>query len=361
MSLRGEVIYLYAFDIGQEVVAAAVESRFARPGEPLDPRKRKTVPPDTVLYRPWSAEVPIEPVTVGSTPVSLETRIYDAGVVTVSARVPFTIHALIDLRKYHDPRTPTGEPLASVARRVCEQVRKILGDAVRGPTEIQGPESYTVFSLTDLGGEMEADRWITDHRAEVGGLLADLDPATVSESQLVETLQHRCSLERTDAVVIDWDAALAIELAGGMDEVLYVLEIANLQLQEWKVLDTVLDHHLNRAYDHFARRPGVFSFGWGSILRDLRRLRADTAKLTDEVSNISKFIGDWYLARVYQAAKDRFHLNGWWASIDQRLSQLDHIYGAMQADANERRMLWLELWIVILILLELILPLFTRG
>jgi hypothetical protein len=142
--------------------------------------------------------------------------------------------------------------------------------------------------------------------------------------------------------------------------VLYVLEIANLQLLEWKVLDAILDRHLSRAYDHFARRPGVFSLGWGGVLRDLRRLRADTAKLTDEVSNISKFIGDWYLARVYRAATERFHLDGWRASIDHRLSQLDRMYWAMHSDANDRRMLWLEVLIVLLIAVELSLSLFAR-
>jgi hypothetical protein len=147
-----------------------------------------------------------------------------------------------------------------------------------------------------------------------------------------------------------------------VDEVLYVLEVANLQLQEWKVLDGVLDHHLDHAYAHFARRPGVFSFGWGGVLRALRRLRADAARLNDEVSNISKFVGDWHLARVYQAARERFHLDGWRASVDHRLTQLDRMYGAMQADANDRRMLWLEVAIVALIAVELLLSLFAhRG
>lgn len=360
MPVRGEVVYLYAFDVGQEVVTATVGSRFTRRGEPPAPRRRKTVPPDAGLYRPLSADVSDEAADVTGLPLSLEARVFDAGVIAVSARGPVSVDSLSDLRAYHDPLTAGGEPLAGVARRVCERVLTALGDAVHGPTGIQGPETYTVFSLTDLGGETDVTRWVDDHRAEVAGLLAGLSPAAVSASQLDETLHHRCALERSDAVVIDWDAALVIDVAGRADEVLYVLEVANVQLQEWKVLDATLDRHLNRAYDHFACPPGVFSLGWGGILRDLRRLRADTARLTDEVSNISKYIGDWYLARVYQAAKERFHLDGWRASLDHRLSQLDRIYGAMQADANDRRMLWLELLIVVLIAVELLLTLFAR-
>ena len=360
MPLRGEVVYLFAFDVGQEVLTAAAGPRFVRTGGPTHPRRRKTLPPDVVLYRPLTADLPFESATVRGSPATTDARVYDAGVVTVVVRVPVSVESLVDLRAYHDPRTAAGEPLAAVARRACERVRDALGDAVRGASAIQGPEAYTVFRLTDLGGEADADRWVDDRRAEAAGLLADLDPAAVSDGQVNESLHHILTLERTDAVVIDWDAALAVDPAGEMDEVLYVLEIANLQLQEWKVLDAVLDRHLNHAYDHFARRPGLFSLGWGGVLRDLRRLRADTAKLTDEVSNISKFIGDWYLARVYQATRERFHLDGWRASVDHRLSQLDRIYAAMQADANDRRMLLLEVFIVLLIAVELILSLLVR-
>lgn len=361
MPVRGDVVYLYAFDVGQEVVTAAAGPRFTRAGEPQDRRRRKTVPPDAVLYRPLTAPPHPERVVVDGAEVSLDARVYDAGVIAVVVRAPFAVQSLADLRRCHSPGTAGGESLGAVARRVCERVRDELGAAVRGPSGVQGPEGYTVFALTDLGGETDAGRWVDDHRADAAGLLTDLDAAAVSDSHLADALRLRCSLERTDEVVIDWDAALLIDLAGGVDEVLYVLEVANLQLQEWKVLDAVLDHHLSRAYDHFARRPGLFSLGWGGILRDLRRLRADAARLSDEVSNISKFIGDWYLARVYQAARERFHLDGWRASVDQRLTQLDRMYGAMQADANDRRMLWLELLIVLLIAVELILSLLTRG
>ncbi len=360
MPLRGEVVYLFAFDVGREVLGEAAGPPFARRGGPADPRRRKTVPADDLLYRPFHVGLPFEPASVGDSPVSLDARVYDAGVIAVAARLPFTADRPDDLRRLHAPRTTGGEPLAAVAGRVCERVRAALGDALRGPTETRGPEAYTLFAFAHLGGEGDAGRWVDDHRAEVGGLLADLDPASLSESHLADTLRLRCSLERTDAVVIDWDAAVAVDLAGGVGEVIDVLEVANLQLLEWKVHDAVLDRHLNRAYDHFARRPGVFSFGWGRVLRELRQLRTDTARLTDEVSNISKFVGDWYLARVYQAARERFHLDGWRASLDHRLSQLDRVYGAMQADANDRRMLWLEVLIVLLIAVELLLNLFVR-
>jgi uncharacterized Rmd1/YagE family protein len=90
------------------------------------------------------------------------------------------------------------------------------------------------------------------------------------------------------------------------------------------------------------------------VLRQLRRFRVDVAKLTDEVTHITKFFGDWYLARVYLGARDRFYLDQWRASVEQRLAQLDKLYSVVHAEVNERRMLWLEIIIVIFFAIDLL-------
>ncbi|MBI2981975.1 MAG: hypothetical protein HYY44_06775, partial [Deltaproteobacteria bacterium] len=76
--------------------------------------------------------------------------------------------------------------------------------------------------------------------------------------------------------------------------------------------------------------------------------------------NISKFFGDWYLARVYLAARERFHLATWKESIQSRLSNLDHFYEVLRAEANESWMLVLELLIVLLFIADLA-AVFLKG
>jgi hypothetical protein len=85
----------------------------------------------------------------------------------------------------------------------------------------------------------------------------------------------------------------------------------------------------------------------------LRRFRVDATKLSDEVTHITKFFGDWYLARVYLGAQERFHLTQWRQSIEHRLGQLDEVYKVIQSDVYERRMLWLEIAVVICFLVDL--------
>jgi hypothetical protein len=136
--------------------------------------------------------------------------------------------------------------------------------------------------------------------------------------------------------------------------VLYVLELANLQLEEYRMMDQRLDRYLDRAYDDLRKRPfGLLGVRTG-FLDTLRLLRVDVAKLNDEVTHISKFFGDWYLARVYLGARERFHLGQWQQSVAGRLGQLDELYSVANADVNNRRMVWLETLIVILFLVDLL-------
>jgi uncharacterized Rmd1/YagE family protein len=82
--------------------------------------------------------------------------------------------------------------------------------------------------------------------------------------------------------------------------------------------------------------------------------------LTDEVTHITKFFGDWHLARVYLGARDRFYLDQWRQSVEDRLAQLDKLYSVVHAEIAEKRMLWLEIIIVIFFALDLAIMLFVK-
>jgi len=228
------------------------------------------------------------------------------------------------------------------------------------PGPVTDPEAYTAFYLSDLGTERDANRWLADRRREVAGLLTETPPEQLSDAQVDEVLRLRRSFEKTDLVVIDWDAALVIDLDGYAEDTLFVLELANLQLEEFQWMDRALDRYLDRAYEDLARRRWWAIGGAGAVLRSLRQLRIDLAKLADEVTHTTKFIGDWHLARVYLMARERFHLDQWRASVEQRLGQLDDLYTLTRGEVHDRRMLWLEIVIVVFFALDLLLLLLRR-
>jgi hypothetical protein len=206
----------------------------------------------------------------------------------------------------------------------------------------------------------DVNAWLAHNRRAVAELLTEARPDTLSESQIAEVLRVGRSYANSDLVVIDWDAALVVDLEGYVDDVLYVLELANLQLEEYRAMDHKLDRYLDRAYDDVRhRRFGMFGT-YSATLGKLRLFRVDVTKLNDEVTHISKFIGDWYLARVYLGAGERFYLSQWRKSVEDRLGQLDELYTVINADINNRRMTWLELLIVIFFAIDLVMLAFLK-
>ena len=84
-----------------------------------------------------------------------------------------------------------------------------------GPTEFPpAPEAYTVFCLTEIDGAQDVTAWLEGQRREAAGLLTETAPEKLSEAQVAEVLRIQRSFEKTDLVVIDWDAALVDRFDG---------------------------------------------------------------------------------------------------------------------------------------------------
>ena len=90
------------------------------------------------------------------------------------------------------------------------------------------------------------------------------------------------------------------------------------------------------------------------MLAELREIRMDLTKVADELSNITKFFGDWHLARIYMGCAARFHLRQWEDVVSQKLRALDGLYTILQQDSMNRVMLLLEIGIVALFVIDLV-------
>lgn len=357
--MKGEVVYLYAFDVANEIEVGRVQEILTSKPVPYEIRTDRTYPQDVPLYKPLSIESP-SPGTLGGRPVRLLIRIYEVGVVSIVIRVGFSVEKLTDLLPLHKPTFDNGQSFHQLARTLCEDVCRGLKDAlVRGSLPTQ-PEAYTVFCLTEIAEVTDVNSWLGQQSREVAGLLTETEPQKLSDTHVTEVLRLRYSMEKSDVVVIDWDAALVVELDGYLDDVLYVLELANLQLEEFRMMDQKLDRYLNRAYIDLNRRSyGLFGIT-SPVLHTLRLFRIDLTRLTDEVTHISKFFGDWYLARVYLGARERFHLDHWRSSVEDRLGQLDTLYTVVETEINNKKMFWLEVIIVVFFAIDIVTILFFK-
>src|ERR1043166_4533484 len=102
--MKGEVVYLYAFDVANEIITARVEEILSEKPFPFEIRMDRTLPKDMPLYKPLAIEP--HPLTerLWGAPVRLLIRIYDVGVVTVMMRVAFEAASVDDLLAFHNPK-----------------------------------------------------------------------------------------------------------------------------------------------------------------------------------------------------------------------------------------------------------------
>lgn len=195
------------------------------------------------------------------------------------------------------------------------------------------------------------------HLAQI--LRAERTP--LSEQEVADAVACRISFGQADAAVIDWHSAVLF--GKEMDDVRAVLEFANVELLEMRMLDEQLDRALDEGYEALSRKPRLLSLP-GSHEKDLRhiaQLQVDSALIFERVTNTLKLLGDQYLARVYRLVSQRFHLEAWDASILRKLQTLESIYGKMSDRAGTRRMEVLEWIIIILITLSIALPFLPMG
>lgn len=70
--------------------------------------------------------------------------------------------------------------------------------------------------------------------------------------------------------------------------------------------------------------------------------------MTDVLTNTAKFIGEWYLAKLYNSCKYKFHLMKWEKNIKRKISTLNELYIVLNNAIHDRKMFILEFSIVLL-------------
>jgi len=355
----GEVVYIYAFDVAYDMSRTQINELLGQPVAQFAVDASKRSPRHLFFYKPQMVRLPpqerIGPH--GAVRVDRVVKILPVGAISITVRVPFAVNRVEDLVEYHDLEFTNGA-LQDEVRRLAEEVRQALQPhLIRPVAQLAQEEAYTVFCIqsplaTTEGAPLNAEEWLRTQRREVASLLTqepDIDHLSAQEAD--ESTGRYLTYYEHDLVVMDWDAALIVDQPENFDETLYVMELANLQLAELEAYDKMLDDALVRSYRDLGERR---SRPRGEVLKELRDIRIDLARFNDELSNITKFFGDWHLARIYENISARFHLGDWHRSIGGKLKTLDDLYQLLKHDQNNRWMLILEGTIVLLFIIDLI-------
>ena len=355
--VQGEVVYLYAFDLAYEMSREPLRELLGQPVAQFSVDISRRGPRNLLFHQPQMVRLPPQERRgpFGSLRIETTIKILPVGAISISFRLPFVVDRLDQLVEYHDLQFNNGS-LNDEARTLAERVRQDLKAHILRPVDqLAEEEAYTVFCLNspvcgESGSPLRAELWLEHNRRVVASILTQEKTAGLSRQEAVESTSRSLSYYEDDLVVIDWDAALLIDQPKDFDETLHILELANVQLAELEAYDRVLDSALERSYRDLGSTPMRRR---SDVLRDLRELRIDMARFNDELSNITKFFGDWHLARVYEAVAARFHLSDWHRAVSDKLKTLDELHQLLKSDQSNRWMMILEVTIVLLFIIDL--------
>jgi len=359
--LAGKVVFMYAFDVAYEMHRQPVHQLLGHPVQQFAVDLSKRGPKQLFFYRPQMLRLPTVQRTSlhGTVDIERSVKLLPVGAIAITISVPFAVEQLQQLVGFHDLRFADGTYLYDEVRKLAEDARKELAPYLNRPVPaLPEEEAYTVFCLHSPVFDQEGKRppmekWLVDNRRAVASLLTEeTDPTILSDQEAEESTSRCFSYYKDDLVVVDWDAALIVNDPRNFDEILYIMELANVQLAELEAYDRILDEAVDRAYRDLSVRR-TLALRTTAVQRELREIRVDLARSSDELSNITKFFGDWHLARVYAGLSARFHLTDWHHTIDEKLKTLDELYQLLRADQNNRWMFALEIAVVILFVIEL--------
>ena len=282
--------------------------------------------------------------------------LYDFGAASVKYRIPVT-GPLTDLCPLSEQLYNNAWLLADSRQRV-EQLLTTIPSALTKPHVAEVVEDYVIFHIESFVTPCAVDALRTTYAPTIARALR-AEHAELSTQEVQDALSRCLSFGPTDVTMVDWQAALVVDREGA--DVCAVLEFANVELLEMRFLDQLLDDALERSYETMStllRTSFWIPGSYRASLHDITQFQMDSALLFEGVNNALKLVGDQYLARVYRAASERFHLAEWDASILRKLQTLESLYDKMSDQAASHRMEILEWIIIVLIAVSIALPFF---
>jgi hypothetical protein len=342
-----------AIDLGRaETLAGAPTSRVRLEGSRTHSAIEIPRPPLRLALGPRAL-----PLASGERQCQARANLLDYGVASVLYELPIPagtpLEALLPLsEELLDKPTPA---LDSAARRDAAEVAAALGPALEKPHAWDGLETYTVFFVRSFEGPATA-REVLEKAPLARLLLGETSPQALAHGEVEDVLKHHFSYLADDLAVVDWNSAFVFE-PSAVTDIPDVLEFATAHLLELRYYDALLDRELHRLYDEveaLGGRINVLTRRYVKLQRRTAALLLELSEMTERLENAVKIVGDFYLARLYQAAVRRFRLPAWQETVLRKQRLLADVNELLNAEAGRRRAELLEITIILLILWEVV-------
>ncbi|MFW9999289.1 MAG: hypothetical protein ACFE9Q_15920 [Candidatus Hodarchaeota archaeon] len=365
--MNGEVIFLRLTDVGR-----SIDLKKATTMIPAIQDKKIIKTKDTPSYVDFPEPLNLE-VTQNITSelknilsITLQVKLYAEGVISLISRLVFRDLPLNELHKLKKItfRTSDGEfQINHFLKHHHNKIFKQIRNCISEESFLFGKSSHEKYTLYCLIDNLENPKeFIEKEKDYISALLIGENPElNLSKKRINKIIEKTFSYLNNDLIIFDFDSCLIIDPNLDYEDVLLVVEIANYQLLELRILDKLLDKRLAIAEEDIRK----IYFKSRSLFRRLKkkvgrliRLRYDLLFLLENIENVSKLIGDYYLAEIYTYLSNIFQLEQWSRSIRVRVESLENIYNVSQTSINEKFLVIVEILLSFIFTMEFVLLLF---
>ena len=323
-SMDGTIIYTLIYSISKEVKEAKDEVVKPVRSAPLYEENflRFKVVRDTIIRE------------VSGRRITFDLKIFEDSNLIIEAQTPF------DLKN-------TGN-ISRLKKTLFEECRNLANEF--NPSVFF--EEYIFFCVKDYDGTI--DSYLSEHGETIAAMLKD-ESIKLAQKEIDDTLATNIRYGRQDITVVDWDGAFLIDASGEFKETIAVLELANIQLLNFRILDKKLAEKIDMLKQYGEPLDLGSFFRISPFMKNVIKIRSQSVLELETIKSALKLYGDWYSGKLYDLASKKFHLNTWRVQVDAKLQVLGDLYEMVEHVMTERFNLILEFLIVVLIVLEIVL------
>jgi hypothetical protein len=350
-----QINYFRTFDVGSEIDLTRAENVLDR--EIYNKFKLKKSSRAIVIE-----EVPLV-LTIGSWiqtilgveyPIQALAKVWAFGTISINFRI--TVPQKINLKdlKVLVNFIESDADLEELALAKLNNLCQVLSPAISHLQIWDQYEDYLIVHLTPEKGVFKNYKEILE--------IEDIYEVILTEKNITVSDQIKNAI-RSDAIqysdkeicVIEWNSALICAETMDAHDISDVIEFALCQMLELRYYDEVLDKKLNTLYNSIqSSKQSIFKNNYAPLAQDASLIYIEISKIIEKIENSFKVIGDFYYARIFRAALERFRTKDWQQSVDTKLNNLANISTIFTSDTNEKRNQIMEIIIIVLIAIEVI-------
>jgi hypothetical protein len=230
-------------------------------------------------------------------------------------------------------------------------LREALIDACQKISQKKGgslefSEEYSIALVTGYKGDPEQ---FLSKKQQIAAFLKS-EKELLNEKEIEYTLSSQIKYAKDDLVIVDWDGAFVFDATGKVEDIIDLIQTANLQLLRYRVLDKELADRLRKVtkLTQIADTKVVLRKELTKAFHEVIDVRSHAIADFESIERGIRLIGDWYSARLFDLIAKKFKLEEWRKSIQSKLESLEDIYNIVAENFSVSRTHLLELVQIIL-------------